>query len=147
MNIHILDIIFAVIIIGFSLFSCFTGFLKRVSGTIAALSALMIAYFAYKPGYELLNSYLNLNNKAFLYLLFALIFILVFIIVRLLLRKLSDSINDTVIAGSLNRILGLILGLFQSGLIVLIVSFIIYFISDTFAMQSVIISCLISLFK
>ena len=146
MQIHFLDVTFLVIILGFSLYSLLTGFLKRVSGTIAALSALVVAYFGYKPVFELLKTYLSIHTRPFKYLVFALIFIVIFIIVRLLLRKLSDSINDTVIAGSINRLLGFILGLFQSGLIVLIVSFIIYFISDTFAKQSVIISYLITLF-
>lgn len=146
MSFQIIDYIFIGIIIAFSVFSFFSGFVKRMNSTIAAVCALIVAYLTYQPVYQKAQEFFSFNEKSYRFLLFALICVLVFIVLRVFLQFLNRKINDLLITGTLNRILGLLVGLLQSGIIVTITSFLIYFVSRSYAMQSVIIRFIIQQF-
>jgi len=138
MSFNYVDYAFFAIFILFSIYSLKRGFMKRTAGFAACAASFILTMVAmrYLPAYVPLIA----EHKAVAY---AVIFLLLWVVLKLLLYRICSKLSDTLILGTADKILGLAVGLLQSAIIVFVISYIIYFFNEKFALQSVVIQQII----
>ena len=106
---NVFDYILIAANVGMLLYGVFTGFIRRISGTISLAVAFMVTAFTYQKAYDVLH----LTHTYEKYIAYIVIFVLCYIVFKTVLKKASNRISKWPIVGGINRLLGGVLGVLQ----------------------------------
>ncbi len=122
MNINILDIIFALVLLSFSITVYKRGFVIEFFSKLAWIGSAIIAFF-FSPlfGIGLVGRVTGLTNEPLLYIIS---FILLFTISHVAIKGIGNIVGNIFtlpLLDSINKILGFFLGLIEGSIIIAIV--------------------------
>ncbi|MBR0414395.1 MAG: CvpA family protein [Clostridia bacterium] len=138
MSFNYVDYAFFAIFILFSIYSLRRGFMKRTAGFAACVASFILTMVAMR--YLPAQIPFIAEHKAVAY---AVLFVLLWVVLKFLLHRIFSKFTDNLILGTADKILGLAVGLLQAAIIIFVISYIIYFFNERFALQSVVIQQII----
>ena len=122
MQVNPLDIVLIVIIAAGGIRCAFKGFIAEIMSFAALILGVVAAVFFSKMGAGLIDRYVGFSNWNQI-IAFLIIFILAYLIVKLL-EGILHRIFDKIHLDRLDRVLGFFLGLFEGGVAVMLIVYI-----------------------
>lgn len=123
MNYSIIDLIFALVVLGIGIFAAIQGFIKEIFNKASFVIAILAAFVFYNVLGELLEPVIK-NKIASQVCAFVAIFIVVFLVIKVIQIILSKIFSGEIISG-LDHALGFLLGIAEGFAVVFFVLLII----------------------
>ena len=135
-----IDIVIAGVCLLICIVSLWLGFIKKISGTLSFITAIILSYCFY----ETIFDYLGFRESILRYLVFFFVFVVAYILLRVFLKLFSKAIDKLKIIGKINHLLGLLIGLIESAVLLLVSSHLLWHIHQELAKQSQIMQYIIN---